>query len=223
MKLRSILDSELQVVTDDLIHMAISIEKSIDDTIDYLKNGDADLGEKILNGDDKYDELEVNIEQNCVNIISMQQPVASDLRSVIATMKIVTDLERIADHCVDITRISKTLHENDVHMDLVTIPEMSDSVKKMLRLAVDCFIKSDPELAQTVCDMDDIVDDYYYRVHDEAVSHIANNVDGAIYSLEYLIIAKYLERMADHATNMAEWVIYYVTGKQVNEFQVEDN
>jgi phosphate transport system protein len=211
--LRSHFDEELKTLTDQIINMSTLIEKAIDQTIKALVNKDAELAKKIIQGDDVFDDLERKIEDECVSLISRQQPVASDLRAIFSIVKIVTDLERIADHCEDISTITLNLIDEDYVKALIDIPKMADLVKEMVRKTVDCFIEQDVIKAKLICANDDAVDMYYQLVISDVKELLAIKPESAGQLLDFLMIAKYLERMADHATNVAEWVIYSVDGK----------
>ncbi len=213
MSLRATLDAEIQDLTESMIKMGTSIEKAIDDTIKALISQDSVLAQKIICGDDVYDQMEVEIENKSVAIISTQQPVASDLRKIFSTVKIVTDLERIADHCCDISKITILLAKENYVKPLIDIPKMAQLVKEMIRMTIDCFIEGDVIKARLICASDDAIDDYYQLVIDDVTHMIHEDSQRTEQLLKILMIAKYFERMADHATNIAEWVIYSVEGK----------
>ncbi|MCK8061298.1 MULTISPECIES: phosphate signaling complex protein PhoU [unclassified Fusibacter] len=211
--LRAHFDLELKTLTDKIISMSTLIEKAIDQTLLALVNKDESLAKQVIAGDDVFDRMEKEIEDECVSLISRQQPVASDLRAIFSIMKIVTDFERIADHCEDISSITLNLITQDYVKPLVDIPKMADLVKEMVRKTVDCYIEQDVIKARLICANDDAVDRYYQLVIDDVKLLLAEKPEAAGQLLDFLMIAKYLERMADHSTNIAEWVIYSVEGE----------
>jgi len=207
------LDTEIRELTESLITMGTSIEKAIDNTIRALLQQDVALAESVIKGDDYFDFLEIEIEKRAIAVISTQQPVASDLRRIFSTIKIVTDMERIADHCCDISKITIALADKQYVKPLVDIPKMAQLVKDMVRMTVDCFIEQDVIKARLICASDDAIDDYYQLVIRDVTSMLREPDADVEQLLRILMIAKYFERMADHATNIAEWVVYSVEGK----------
>lgn len=206
------LDQELQKVNVDIIKMGTMLERTIEDTMSALIHQDTALAEKIASEDDKFDQMEIDIELKCVNTIATQQPVATDLRSLFSILKIITDLERIADHCQDISVITIKLANQKYVKPLIDIPKMGQEVKNMVKMTVDCFIDKDVAKARMICAQDDVVDDLFDTIRMDLESLIENDPSTVKQGMDFLMIAKYLERMADHATNIAEWVIYSVEG-----------
>lgn len=206
------LDQELQKVNVDIIKMGTLLERTIEDTISALIHQDTALAEKIASEDDKFDQMEIDIELKCVNTIATQQPVATDLRSLFSILKIITDLERIADHCQDISMITIKLAHQQYVKPLIDIPKMGQEVKNMVKMTVDCFIDKDVEKARAICAQDDVVDDLFNTIRMDLEALIEKEPNTVKQGMDFLMIAKYLERMADHATNIAEWVIYSVEG-----------
>lgn len=206
------LDQELQKVNVDIIKMGTMLERTIEDTMSALIHQDTALAEKIASEDDKFDQMEIDIELKCVNTIATQQPVATDLRSLFSILKIITDLERIADHCQDISVITIKLANQKYVKPLIDIPKMGQEVKNMVKMTVDCFIDKDVAKARMICAQDDVVDDLFDTIRMDLESLIEKDPSTVKQGMDFLMIAKYLERMADHATNIAEWVIYSVEG-----------
>jgi len=213
--LRAKFDKELQTLTDSIITMSTTVESTIEKTMTALVKKDVALAKNIIKDDDIFDEMEVNIENECISLIARQQPVASDLRAIFSVVKIVTDLERIADHCEDISHITLRLADEDYVKPLIDIPKMAKLVKEMVRMTVDSFIDQDVIKARLILANDDAVDDYYYLVMEDVKRMMCTHADATSQLVDFLMIAKYLERMADHATNIAEWVIYSVEGQHV--------
>lgn len=207
------LDQELQKVNVDIIKMGTLLERTIDDTVRALVHQEISLAEKVANEDDKFDQMEIAIELKCITIMATQQPVASDLRALFSILKIITDLERIADHCQDISRITIHLANQNYIKPLIDIPKMAQEVKQMVKMTVDCFIDKDVEKARLICKHDDVVDDYFDIIRSDLEAVVLKAPTHVKQSMDFLMIAKYFERMADHATNIAEWVIYSVEGQ----------
>lgn len=210
--MRAALENELRSIQVDIIRMGTLIEKTIEDTINALVNRDLNLAQTIAANDDQFDQMELDIENKCIYLIARQQPVASDLRKIFSVVKIVTDLERIADHCQDISKLTIDLAKKEYVKPLVDIPKMAKQVKDMVRMTIDCYIDQDVEKSKGVCASDDIVDDFFSVIVDDLELVMKQKPDEVKQCMDFMMIAKYLERMADHATNVAEWVIYSVEG-----------
>ena len=210
--MRNVLDNELRAIHVEIIKMGTLIEKTIEETIKALVEHDIALAQKIVDGDDRFDAMEMDIENKCIALIATQQPVASDLRKIFSVVKIVTDLERIADHCQDISRFTLDLANQVYVKPLVDIPTMGKKVKEMVKMTIDCYIDQDVEKSKQVCANDDVVDRYFYTIVKDLEMIMKEKPDAIKQCLDFLMIAKYLERMADHATNVAEWVIFSVDG-----------
>lgn len=206
------LENNLNSINVEIIRMGTLIEKAIEETIEALINQDVDLATKIIKGDDKFDQMELDIESRCITAIATQQPVASDLRSLFSVVKIVTDLERIADHCQDISKLTINLAEKVYVKPLIDIPKMAEEVRKMIKMTIDCYIDQDVEKARRICANDDIVDDYFKTIYNDLETVMKEKPNEIKQCMDFLMIGKYLERMADHATNIAEWVIFTVEG-----------
>ncbi|MBS7526415.1 phosphate signaling complex protein PhoU [Fusibacter paucivorans] len=214
MSYRTALDNDLRTLHVQIIKMGTLIEKSIDDTIQALINQDVEMAKQVIEGDDRFDDMERLIESNCVSVIARQQPVASDLRKITSILKIVTDLERIADHCSDVSKLTLHLAKEEYVKPLIDIPKMSKQVKEMLKLTIDCYIDLDVDKGKRICKEDDIVDNYYKSIREELEMIMKERPGTVRQCIDFLLIAKYLERMADHITNVAEWVIYSVEGER---------
>lgn len=209
---------EINDLHQSIIRMGATVEQSIHETIEALVDLDAKKAEVVIARDDEIDDMERVIDHHCVEIIARQQPVASDLRDVTSTLKLITDLERIADHASDISEriLALCQHETKVAVphDIVTIANMASS---MLHGALDAYVMRDQAKAEAIIGMDEQVDERYenlkkYLVHLMKVD--TANVDQLV---ELLLICKYVERIADHAQNVAEWVVYYIQGRHRHE------
>ncbi|SHI67801.1 phosphate uptake regulator, PhoU [Clostridium amylolyticum] len=213
---RSSFDLGLNQMHNDLLKMGSIVEKQIHSSIEALKNQDVDLANKVIDNDDLVDNLQKDIEDKAIKLIAMQQPLATDLRTIFTTTKIVTDLERMADHAVDISKIVIRLKNQQYIKELVDIPKMAEIVQRMIKLSIDAYINRDAEKAYEICKIDDDVDALYKKVFNELLGFMTKDKNTINQSAQFLFVCKFLERIADHVTNICEWTIYLVTGKQVD-------
>lgn len=211
--IRHELDRELQKLHMDVLKMGSLIEESIENALRALVNQDVELAKKVIEGDKKIDKLEQQIEAECITVIARQQPLAGDLRLITSILKMITDLERIADHCEDISDITIQLSKEEYYKPLVDISKMGEIVKEMVKNTIDSYVNKDLELARKVVKQDDEVDDLFERIYNEIVVALPQQPKYTEQLLHFLMIIKYLERMADHSTNVCEWVIYTKTGQ----------
>lgn len=210
---RSFFDRELEELHLDMIGMGSLVEESIENTIIALKKQDIVLAKQIFMNDDIIDDYEKKIERRCLNLIARQQPLAKDLRTISAALKIITDMERIADHSSDIAEITIRMANEKYIKPLIDIPKMADLAKRMVNKSIDAYIKQDIDMAKSVCSSDDEVDDLFMKITLELINIAKNDSRSVEQAIDLILIAKYLERMADHATNIGEWVVYIVTGE----------
>ena len=197
----------------DLIKMGSLVEESIDNTIAALKKQDVELARQVFLNDDVIDDMEQIIEKKCMNLIARQQPLAKDLRAISTALKIITDMERIADHSADIAELTIRMANTKYIKPLIDIPKMADMAKQMVNKSIDAYVKQDINLAEEVCASDDDVDDLFNKIILELVNIMKNDSEAIEQAIDFMFIAKYLERMADHATNIGEWVVFNVTGE----------
>ncbi len=209
---RNSFDKELENLHDLMVKMSGLVEESIENSILALKKQDIELAKKVYHSDDEVDELEGKIEKICLNLIARQQPLAKDLRTISTALKIITDLERIADHAADIAELTIRMSDMKYVKPLVDIPNMAELAKKMVIRSIDSYIKQDIVLAKEVCDADDEVDDLFSKIVLELINIMKNNPETVEQATDFMFIVKYLERIGDHATNIAEWVVFNVTG-----------
>lgn len=210
--MRTRLDMQLNELHERLIEMCSFVEQSLRYCKVALLNKDKELAKDVIKRDKVTDEMEKNIEYLSTNIIIRQQPVASDLRRVTAALKIITDLERIGDQTEDISEIILTMTDNPYKIQLLLLSEMFDRVGEMLKEAIDSFIVENVELANHVRKSDDEVDELFLRIREKCIEAIKEKSEDASQVIDLIQIAKYLERIGDHAENIAEWVIYTDTG-----------
>lgn len=218
MPVRYEFEKELKSLHDDLIKMGHIIEQSIDDTIKALKEQDVALAKEVIGRDDVIDNMEMSLEAECLMIIARQQPIARDLRLITSVLKIITDLERIADHCADISKYTIRLAKEPYKKRIEHIPAMAEQVKKMVKNIIESYVEKDIEKAKQVCLEDDIVDRQFEEIILELQGIMQKDQSFVTQGTCFMFITKYLERMADHATNIGEWIIFHITGshKELN-------
>lgn len=214
--MRSRFDEQLAILNRELIEMGALCEEAIALAAKALTDKDKTMAAKVTAMDAEIDQKERNIESMCLKLLLQQQPVARDLRQISAALKMITDMERIGDQAEDISEIVITL-DGRYAENSALLKGMAESTIQMVTESVDAYVKRDTALAQQVIKMDDIVDDYFDQVKAELISKIAGEPADGEYALDLLMIAKYLERIGDHAVNIAEWVIFSVTGKHGEE------
>lgn len=212
---RNSFDLKLQQLHEDLMAMGEVVAKQIEDSIDALKKQDEILAEKVIQKDDVIDDFEEDIEDKCIKLMATEQPLASDLRRIFITTKIITDLERMGDHAVDIAKISKKLIGETYIKELIDIPNMAKIVEKMIKDSLEVYITTDINRAHEVSKMDDQVDKLFKSIFDELLVIMRNDQTTINQASQFLFVCKFLERMADHATNICEWTIYLECGEKL--------
>ena len=209
--MRNRFEQQLFELNREIIEMGALCEEAIEAAAKALIDGDVILAETVKENGSAIDQMERDIESRCMKLLLHQQPVAKDLRLISAALKIITDMERIGDQAEDIAEIVAFLNGHNMDgMKLIT--EMAGETTRMVTSSVDAFVKKDVALARNVIAMDDIVDTYFSKVKRGIITWIAENPEDGEFALDLLMISKYFERIGDHATNIAEWVIYSVTG-----------
>lgn len=208
-------DAELEQMSNDLILMGAMASDATDRAILALESGDNELAQEVINGDKDVDDMERKIEHQCLTLLLRQQPVAGDLRKISTTIKMITDIERVGDAAADIAEIATTLPPG-IPPHLSKLKDMAAAARGMVSDAIKAYVEEDLELADEVIKRDDIVDDYFNQIKHKIGGLIANDPSSIDIALEYLMINKYLERLGDHATNIAEWVLFYKTGEHQN-------
>ena len=209
--MRSRFDEQLALLNKELIEMGALCEEAISLAAQALSPANRSLAQKIAPVDGEIDQKERGIESLCLKLLLQQQPVARDLRLISAALKMITDMERIGDQAEDIAEIITFLNGRTAESDAL-LREMARATIKMVTESVDAFVKHDIILAEKVISYDDTVDNYFEQVKDGLIARIADNPDDGEYDLDLLMIAKYFERIGDHAVNIAEWVMFSVTG-----------
>ncbi|WIV11358.1 phosphate signaling complex protein PhoU [Proteiniborus sp. MB09-C3] len=215
--MRNRFDRELELLNTELIEMGLLIENAIKKAVEALINKDEILAKEAINFDEIIDEKEKEIESRCLKILLQQQPVASDLRLVSTALKMITDMERIGDHASDISEITLRLKDKEYIKNLEHVHQMAQATTKMVKDSIDAFVARDLVLAYEVEDYDDVVDDLFNTVKNELIALIRENAESGEQAVDLLMVAKYFERIGDHAVNIAEWVAFSITGKHKNE------
>jgi phosphate transport system protein len=210
--MRSKYAEQLNQLNNNLIEMAEIVKNAIKKAEKALIEQDFILAQQIIDSDDEIDNKEKEIESFCLKIISQQQPVAGDLRHISSVLKIITDLERIGDHATDISELTLLLADKTYIKKLEHIPQMAAATMKMVTESIDAFVKNDLELANGVIIYDDIVDNLFETVKKDLIELIKENAENGNQAIDLIMVAKYFERIADHATNVAEWVAFSLTG-----------
>ena len=213
--MRNRFGSQLEKLNLELITMGALCEDAISASVKALLDGDETLTEKVFAADAEIDQKERDIEAICMKLLLQQQPVAGDLRVISSALKMISDMERIGDQASDIAEIAKFVKNSDVKSK-IHIKDMAAAAIKMVTDSVESFVKKDIELASAVMKYDDKVDNLFDCVKDELVRLIAADSENGEYCIDLLMIAKYLERIGDHAVNIAEWVEYSITGAHRN-------
>ena len=209
--MRNRFDEQLAELNKEIIEMGSMCEEVIDKAAQAINLGDVQLAKTVKESGASIDQMERDIESRCMKLLLHQQPVARDLRMISAALKMITDMERIGDQAEDIAEIVTFLDGRTVG-EMKLISEMAYKTIEMVTASVDAFVKKDTVIAEKVIEQDDIVDNYFSDIKTSIINWIANNPEDGEFALDLLMIAKYLERIGDHATNIAEWVIFSVTG-----------
>ena len=214
--MRNRFDQQLEKLNVELVTMGALCEDALTYAIRALFDRESDMAERAEEAEKQIDQMEREIEAICMRLLLQQQPVARDLRVISSALKMIGDMERIGDQAADIAEIVKYLKEDDVP-NLRHLREMSDFAAGMVTASINSFVRQDLDLAKKVILDDDVVDGYFEKVKEALIGLIADgDIDGA-FLLDILMIAKYIERVGDHATNIAEWVVYSITGQHPEE------
>lgn len=213
--MRNRFDRQLLELNNELIEMGSLIEQAIEMGISALVKQDVEKAQQAIAFDEEVDQQEKTIESLCMKLLLQQQPVARDLRLISAALKMITDMERIGDHAADISEMTILMagseyEKSEINTDLVK--DMAKETTDMVIKSVDAFVNKDLELARWVIKRDDTVDGLFAEFKKELIRKINENVKNGEQATDMLMVAKYFERIGDHATNIAEWVIYSITG-----------
>ena len=217
--MRTKFDEQLRQLGMEMTHMGNLIEKNIQDAVQALLSQDTETARRIMAEDELVDQEQKKIENICFQLLIQRQPVARDLRTITAALKMVTDMERIGDHAADISELT-------IAMAAVSFPLREENIRKMagetivmLLDAIDSYVNKDIDKDHSVIAHDDLVDSYFVRVKADLIEVIRENPEYGEYAADLLLVNKYLERIGDHATNIAEWVIFALNSNgDANEY-----
>ena len=216
--MRNRFDEQLHALNHELLEMGSLIERAIRSATDALIRQDGEAALQALSADKEVDQAERDIESLCLKLLLQQQPVAKDLRLISSVLKMITDMERIGDQASDIAELVIYLSSEPYIKELTHLPQMAEHAIRMVTGALDAYVRKDVSMAQEVIGMDDAVDTLFVTVKDELIALIRNDASAGSQAIDLLMIAKYYERIGDHAQNIAEWVEYALTGKHKGVF-----
>ena len=209
--MRNQFDRELARLSSELMEMGALIEDAITNAVGALAPDGTASAKRAMELEEQIDETERDIERRCLRLLLQQQPVARDLRAISTALKMITDMERIGDQARDISEIALTLPRGGA-LELEHIPRMAEATIHMVKGAIDAFIARDEARANEVIAYDDVVDELFSRVRDEIAALLRRERESSETAIDFLMIAKYFERIGDHAVNIAEWVVFSITG-----------
>ena len=208
-------DAELTTIREKLLEMGGKVELMINDSLKSLVERDSELADRVIAYDHEINRLEMEIDGRCLEVLALRQPAARDLRFITLALKIVTDLERIGDQCRNIGKRAKELNEEPPLKPYIDLPRMALHAGTMVKEALDAFVRGDADLAYKVCRDDSFVDDLNEQIQRELLTYMIGDVSTISRAMKINHISKCLERIADHATNVAEMVIFMVKGKDI--------
>lgn len=212
--MRNKFDEQLRQLNNEMILMGSMIQNAIQETVSAFFNQDVEKAKQIMKDDELVDQEQKKIENICFQLLIQQQPVARDLRTITAAMKMVTDMERIGDQAADISELTIMMADSPYLLKVENIKRMSTETIIMLLHAVEAYVERNMEKAREVIRHDDIVDDLFQKVKSDLIEVMQKNTDYAEHAADLLMVNKYLERIGDHATNIAEWVIFSIDNHQ---------
>ncbi len=213
-------DEELKQLKGKILELGTLVEEQIRQAMQALVQRDSEGARRTIEADHRVNGLEVAVDEECVRLIALRQPAAGDLRFLTMAMKIVTDLERMGDLAVDVCERAIELNEEPQLKPYIDLPRMAAHAQRMVKEALDAFVNRDAELARKVCRDDDFIDDLNEQVFRELLSYMLEDPHTITRAIRLSFISKYLERIADHATNVAEMVVYLVEGKIIRHMAV---
>ncbi len=208
-------EEDLRELRAALIKMGGLVERQIAEAVNSLVNRDSAKARQIIAGDAEVNRLDIECDERCIKLLALHQPAAGDLRFITTGLKITTDLERIGDNAVNICERAIELNEEPQLKPYIDIPRMAEVTQSMIKDSIDAFMRNDTDLAQEVIDRDDIVNDLQHQIYRELLSYMAEDPHTIGCATKILFVSKYLERIADHSTNIAEMVVFMVKGKTI--------
>lgn len=209
---RIVFEHELEELKEKVAAMSLQVETTYEELFLALDKKDEQKIKKIMEIDRAVSDMERNIESRCLSLLTRQQPVARDLRTVSASLKVVTDMERVGDHVSDIAELLVRLRMNPLESYSEHLVPMREAVKEMIHAAVEAFVERNEEAAKEVIDSDDVVDELFNKVKNDLIEYLKKETKNADECIDILMIAKYFEKMGDHAVNIGEWALFQETG-----------
>jgi phosphate transport system protein len=206
---------ELQKLKEALLKMAALVEEAISTAVQSLVKRDSDLAKKTFEGEDQINRMEIDIEDTCLKLLALRQPMAADLRFITSAMKIITDLERMGDQAVNIAERAISLNQEPQLKPYIDIPRIAEIAQSMVKDVLDAFVNNDSKLARSVCERDDMVDGLNDQVFRELLTFMMSDPKTITRAVHLMIVCRCLERIADHATNIAEDVIFLVDARVI--------
>lgn len=213
--MRTQYDKKLNELHENVTELGKLVKEAIRDSVESLVSKNNELAQKVIEQDSEINKLHFYIEKECINLISLQQPVAKDLRRITAMLKMVTDLERMADHAVSIAKVRMRLKEDEYVKPLVQIPVMAEITEKMVDKVLKAFLDTDTDTAYELKKDDEEIDNIYKKIYEELTDLMQKDGGTVHQGTQLLFVAHHLERIGDHATNIGEWIYYLGTGKMV--------
>jgi phosphate transport system protein len=210
---RKTFDHDLNSLQEDILHMGAVVEEMLGKSMRALENRDVKLARQVEDMDDVVDRYNLDIEAHALRLLALQQPIARDLRTIAAAMKIITDVERAGDYAVDISKIAERLANEEIFKPLQDLPRMARIVQEMLRETLRAFVSRDLAMVAQMISHDDEVDATYRKLYDELIAYVKKNPAITDQAVGLLLIATHLERIADHITNIGERIHYMETGE----------
>ncbi len=218
----TVFEKELESLNGKILQLCSLVERSINNSVKSLVERDSKLAVETIDRDAEINKIEVEIDEECIRLIAIRQPRASDLRFITTAMKITTDLERIGDLTENICERAQELNEEPILKPYIDIPQMAEIAEKMLKDAIDAFVRRDVHLARNVLKQDDIIDRLNAQVFNELLFYMIQDPTTVSRAIKITYVSKYLERIADHATNIAEMVVYLVEGKIIRHMAMPE-
>jgi len=205
----------LQQLKEDLLKMAALVEEAINTAVQSLVKRDSDLAKKIFEREDKINDMELAIDDSCLKLLALRHPMAADLRFITSAMKIITDLERMGDQAINIAERAISLNQEPQLKPYIDIPKMAEITQSMVKDVLDAFVNQDSKLARSVCERDDLVDGLNDQVFRELLTFMMSDPQTVTRAVHLMIVCRCLERIADHATNLAEDVIFILDARVI--------
>lgn len=215
LKTRTHFDQEMRDLQDSILRMGGMVERNIYQAVEALKNRNLQVSQQVIDADLEVDELENEVEEECIRLIALRQPMAKDLRAITTAMKITHELERMGDLAVNIAERNVEMCEEPPLKPLIDIPRMAEHAQLMLRKSLDAFVREDAKLALEVCESDDLLDNLNEQIFRELITFMIEDPKTISRATRLVLVSRYLERFGDHATNIGELVVFMVEGRNI--------